>query len=72
MPGDAPGIAVGLGNGWETCANPEWLCGGATGPGSVTCAICDMTILPLLSSNRVSRLIRFWGPPALSQGSQKL
>ncbi len=41
-------------------------------PGSVTCAICDMTILPLLSSNRVSRLIRRCWPPALSQGSQKL
>jgi len=72
MPDDAAGIAVAPGNCGGAFANPELSCGGATGPGSVTCAICDMTILPLLSSNRASRLIRRCGPPALSQGSQKL
>lgn len=38
----------------------------------MTLAALDKTILPLASSNRVSRLSRRWGPPALSQGSQKL
>ena len=38
----------------------------------MTLAALDKTILPLVSSNRVSRLIRRWGPPMLSQGSQKL
>jgi hypothetical protein len=46
----------------------------ATGdvPGSVTRAVLDRIVLPLLSSNRVSRLMRRCGPPALSHGSQKL
>jgi len=41
-------------------------------PGSMTRAVFESTIRPLLSSNRVNRLIRRGGPPALSQGSQKL
>jgi len=32
----------------------------------------DMTILPLASSNRAIKLMRFCGPPTSSHGSQKL
>ena len=71
--GYAPGAfagRVGRARVAPTDARGAW--GSGAVPGSVRCAMRDMTILPLASSNRAIKLMRFCGPPTSSHGSQKL